>query len=183
MYIFLLHLNDKIERMEPTNYILSAEAANQKLSRMALELAENIAPTTNSLILIGIRKNGVVLATKIAALLSNYVSCSISILEASLDKDVPSEITYSAPANFTGAHIVLVDDVSNSGKTLLYAIKPLLDFYPISIQTMVLVERMYRLFPVKPDYVGLSISTSLQDHIQVVVNGTEIEGVFVKTMA
>jgi pyrimidine operon attenuation protein/uracil phosphoribosyltransferase len=65
----------------------------------------------------------------------------------------------------------------------LYAIKPLLDFYPISIQTMVLVERMYRLFPVKPDYVGLSISTSLQDHIQVVVNGTEIEGVFVKTMA
>jgi pyrimidine operon attenuation protein/uracil phosphoribosyltransferase len=49
--------------MEPTNYILSAEAANQKLSRMALELAENIAPTTNSLILIGIRKNGVVIAT------------------------------------------------------------------------------------------------------------------------
>jgi pyrimidine operon attenuation protein/uracil phosphoribosyltransferase len=169
--------------MEPTNYILSAEAANQKLSRMALELAENIAPTTNSLILIGIRKNGVVIATKIAALLANYVSCSISILEASLDKDVPSEITYSAPANFNGAHIVLVDDVSNSGKTLLYAIKPLLDFYPASIQTMVLVERMYRLFPVKPDYVGLSISTTLQDHIQVVVKGEEIEGVFVKSLA
>jgi pyrimidine operon attenuation protein/uracil phosphoribosyltransferase len=58
-----------------------------------------------------------------------------------------------------------------------------LDFYPVSIQTMVLVERMYRLFPVKPDYVGLSISTSLQDHIQVVVKGDEIEGVFVKTLA
>jgi len=169
--------------MEPSNYILSAEAAYQKLSRMALELAENIAPTTSALILIGIRKNGIVIANKIASLLFNYVSCSITIIEATLDKDVPSEITYSAPANFTGAHIVMVDDVSNSGKTLLYALKPLLDFYPVSIQTLVLVERMYRLFPVKPDYVGLSISTSLQDHIQVVVNGSEIEGVFVKTLA
>lgn len=183
MYIFLLHLNDNPMSMEPTNYILSAEAAHQKLSRMALELAENIAPSTSALILIGIRKNGVVIANKIAGLLTNYVSCSVTILEASLDKDVPSEITYSADVNFTGAHVVLVDDVSNSGKTLLYALKPLLDFYPVSIQTLVLVERMYRLFPVKPDYVGLSISTSLQDHIQVVVNGSEIEGVFVKSLA
>ena len=111
------------------------------------------------------------------------MSCSVTILEASLDKDVPSEITYSADVNFTGAHVVLVDDVSNSGKTLLYALKPLLDFYPVSIQTLVLVERMYRLFPVKPDYVGLSISTSLQDHIQVVVNVSEIEGVYVKSLA
>jgi pyrimidine operon attenuation protein/uracil phosphoribosyltransferase len=65
----------------------------------------------------------------------------------------------------------------------LYAIKPLLDFYPVSIQTLVLVERMYRLYPVKPDYVGLSISTSLQDHIRVLVTGTEIDGVCVETKA
>jgi pyrimidine operon attenuation protein/uracil phosphoribosyltransferase len=76
-----------------------------------------------------------------------------------------------------------VDDVSNSGKTLLYAIKPLLDFYPVSIQTLVLVERMYRLYPVKPDYVGLSISTSLQEHIRVIVEGSEIEGVCVESKA
>jgi pyrimidine operon attenuation protein/uracil phosphoribosyltransferase len=168
--------------MEPSNFILSAAAANQKMSRMALELAENIAPTTSSLILIGIRKNGVIIATKLASLLANYVQCSIILLEVSLDKDHPTEIKYSATANFTGAHIVLVDDVSNSGKTLLYALKPLLDYYPTSIQTLVLVERMYRLFPVKPDYVGMSISTSLQDHIQVVVNGAEIEGVYVETI-
>jgi pyrimidine operon attenuation protein/uracil phosphoribosyltransferase len=169
--------------MEINNSILSAAAAGQKMHRMALELAENIAPSTKSLILIGIRNNGVVIAHKIAALILPYVHCNITIIEASLDKDMPSEITYSAPAQFTGAHIVLVDDVSNSGKTLLYALKPLLDFYPISIQTLVLVERMYRLYPVKPDYVGLSISTSLQDHIRVLVNGTEIEGVCVETKA
>jgi pyrimidine operon attenuation protein/uracil phosphoribosyltransferase len=169
--------------METNNSILTAAAAQQKMHRMALELAENIAPATASLILIGIRNNGVVIANKIAALIAPYVDCTITILEASLDKDTPSTITYSKPAQFTGAHIVLVDDVSNSGKTLLYAIKPLLDFYPVSIQTLVLVERMYRLYPVKPDYVGLSISTSLQDHIRVLVTGTEIDGVCVETKA
>ena len=166
--------------METNNSILTAAAAQQKMHRMALELAENIAPATASLILIGIRNNGVVIANKIAALIAPYVHCAITILEASLDKDMPSTITYSAPAQFTGAHIVLVDDVSNSGKTLLYALKPLLDFYPVSIQTLVLVERMYRLYPVKPDYVGLSISTSLQEHIRVIVEGSEIEGVCVE---
>ncbi len=169
--------------METNNSILTAAAAQQKMQRMALELAENIAPSTASLILIGIRNNGVVIANKIAALIAPYVHCTITILEASLDKDTPSTITYSAPAQFTGAHIVLVDDVSNSGKTLLYALKPLLDFYPVSIQTLVLVERMYRLYPVKPDYVGLSISTSLQEHIRVLVTGTEIDGVCVETKA
>lgn len=169
--------------METNNSILTAAAAQQKMHRMALELAENIAPATASLILIGIRNNGVVIANKIAALIAPYVHCAITILEASLDKDMPSTITYSAPAQFTGAHIVLVDDVSNSGKTLLYALKPLLDFYPVSIQTLVLVERMYRLYPVKPDYVGLSISTSLQEHIRVLVTGTEIDGVYVETKA
>jgi pyrimidine operon attenuation protein/uracil phosphoribosyltransferase len=169
--------------METNNSILSAAAAGQKMHRMALELAENIAPSTKSLILIGIRNNGVVIANKMAALITPYVHCTITILEASLDKDTPSEITYNAPAQFTGAHIVLVDDVSNSGKTLLYALKPLLDFYPVSIQTLVLVERMYRLYPVKPDYVGLSISTSLQEHIRVMVEGSEIEGVCVEAKA
>ena len=169
--------------METNNSILTAAAAQQKMHRMALELAENIAPATASLILIGIRNNGVVIANKIAALIAPYVHCAITILEASLDKDTPSTITYSAPAQFTGAHIVLVDDVSNSGKTLLYALKPLLDFYPVSIQTLVLVERMYRLYPVKPDYVGLSNSTSLQEHIRVLVTGTEIDGVCVETKA
>lgn len=169
--------------METNNSILTAAAAQQKMHRMALELAENIAPATASLILIGIRNNGVVIANKIAALIAPYVHCTITILEASLDKDMPSTITYSAPAQFTGAHIVLVDDVSNSGKTLLYALKPLLDFYPVSIQTLVLVERMYRLYPVKPDYVGLSISTSLQEHIRVLVTDTEIDGVCVETKA
>jgi pyrimidine operon attenuation protein/uracil phosphoribosyltransferase len=58
-------------------------------------------------------------------------------------------------------------------------LKPLLNFHPKRIQTLVLVERMHKLFPVKPDYVGLSISTTLQDHIQVEVKDGEVLGAFV----
>jgi pyrimidine operon attenuation protein/uracil phosphoribosyltransferase len=74
---------------------------------------------------------------------------------------------------------VVIDDVANSGKTLLYALKPLLEAHPKSIQTMVLVERMHKLFPVKPDYVGLSLSTTKENHIQVEVMGGELTGAFV----
>jgi pyrimidine operon attenuation protein/uracil phosphoribosyltransferase len=58
-------------------------------------------------------------------------------------------------------------------------LKPLLNFYPKSIQTLVLVERMHKLYPVKPDYVGLSMATTLQDHIQVMVEGEEVKGAYI----
>ena len=78
-----------------------------------------------------------------------------------------------------GINIVVIDDVANSGRTLLYALKPLLEAHPKSIQTMVLVERMHKLFPVKPDYVGLSLSTTKENHIQVEVLNDELIGAFV----
>ena len=76
-------------------------------------------------------------------------------------------------------NIILIDDVTNSGKTLLYALKPLLDAHPKTIQTLVLVERMHKLFPVKPDFVGLSISTTVEEHIQVETINGEIIGAYV----
>ena len=71
--------------------------------------------------------------------------------------------------------VILIDDVCNSGKTLLYSIKPFLDLHPKKIQTLVLVERSHNAFPVKADYVGLSVATTLQEHIYV-----EVEKGFVK---
>jgi pyrimidine operon attenuation protein/uracil phosphoribosyltransferase len=80
--------------------------------------------------------------------------------------------------DFNNLNIVLADDVSNSGKTLLYALKPLLQYHPKTIRTLVLVERMHKLFPIKPDHVGLSIATTLQSHIQVEVVDGEVTGAF-----
>ncbi|MFX8624421.1 phosphoribosyltransferase family protein, partial [Acinetobacter baumannii] len=81
--------------------------------------------------------------------------------------------------DFNDKNVLIVDDVANSGKTLLYALKPLLSFHPKRIQTLVLVERMHKLFPVKPDYVGLSVATTLQDMIIVEVANNEINGAYI----
>jgi pyrimidine operon attenuation protein/uracil phosphoribosyltransferase len=60
----------------------------------------------------------------------------------------------------------------------MYALKPLLQQYPKSIQTMVLIDRMHKLFPVKPDYVGLTVATTLQEHISVEMNHEQIVGAY-----
>jgi pyrimidine operon attenuation protein/uracil phosphoribosyltransferase len=75
--------------------------------------------------------------------------------------------------------VIIVDDVSNSGKTLTYALKPILSFSPRKVQTLVMVERSHRKFPVHPDYVGLSLSTFLHEHIYVEVEGNQVTGAYV----
>jgi pyrimidine operon attenuation protein/uracil phosphoribosyltransferase len=82
--------------------------------------------------------------------------------------------------DFTNKVIILVDDVANSGKTLLYALKPFLAFHPKKIQMLVLVERSHNSFPVHPDYVGLSVSTTLQEHIYVEVEEGKIAGTYLQ---
>ena len=97
-----------------------------------------------------------------------------------LDKHAPKEVTLSKEIDFTGKVIIVIDDVANSGKTLLYALKPFLAYQPKKIQTLVLVERSHKTFPVHPDYVGLSIATTLQEHIYVEVDDKDVLGAFMK---
>ncbi|MCK9402259.1 MAG: phosphoribosyltransferase [Chitinophagaceae bacterium] len=165
--------------MEQKNYILNKEEAGQKLHRMALELAEDLNGDLQPVIIIGIRNNGTIIAEKMGVLLKSYVTNEIKIISVSMDKSRPGKVTLSEQLNFDDSHVVIADDVTNSGKALLYALKPLLDFHPKTIQTLVLVERMHKLFPVKPDYVGLSVATTLQDHIQVEVVDGEVMGAYI----
>jgi pyrimidine operon attenuation protein/uracil phosphoribosyltransferase len=79
-----------------------------------------------------------------------------------------------------GKVVILVDDVANSGKTLLYALKPFLSFHPRKIQTLVLVERTHKMFPVNSDYVGLSVATTLQENIIVEVSNGEVTGAWME---
>jgi pyrimidine operon attenuation protein/uracil phosphoribosyltransferase len=166
--------------MAAKNYIMNREAAEQKLHRMALELAENLNGDTEPVVLIGIRNSGNVIAEKTAALLKNYVSCEIKVISLSMDKHHPTTVILSENMPLDKVHVIIADDVTNSGRTLLYALKPLLEFHPKSIQTLVLVERMHKLFPIKPDYVGLSVATTLQEHIQVEVADGELVGAYVE---
>lgn len=164
--------------MENKKLLFNREIAEKKLHRMALEIAERLTGDQAPLIILGIEKNGVVIAQKVATFLQPYLGFTIQLATIVLNKQKPEDVKINLERDFNGVNIIIADDVTNSGRTLLYACKPLLSFHPKSIRTLVLVERMHRLFSVKPDFVGLSVATTLQDHIQVEVDGMEVSGAY-----
>ncbi|HMK17432.1 MAG TPA: phosphoribosyltransferase family protein [Chitinophagaceae bacterium] len=160
-------------------YILSKEVVEKKLRRMAFEILENNIDE-KEIILAGIRESGSVVAKVIQEMLGEISVIKTELITITLDKNEPTKVSLSKTFEFNGKVIVVIDDVSNSGKTLLYALKPFIDSHPKKIQTLVLVERTHTSFPVRPDYVGLSIATTLQEHIFVEVKGEEVVGAYLK---
>lgn len=161
------------------NYILDEGTAARKLQRMAFEILENNLDE-QELILAGIRDSGSVIARNIQQLLQQIGNLKTEIIDISLDKKNPSAITLSKTMDFTNKVIVVIDDVANSGKTMLYAMKPFLEFQPKKIQTLALVERTHKAYPIKTDYVGLSLATTLQEHIYVDVENSIIKGAYMQ---
>jgi pyrimidine operon attenuation protein/uracil phosphoribosyltransferase len=161
------------------NYVLTQEVSQRKMLRMAYEILENNYEE-DELILAGIRESGSVIARNIQKLLHQVKNISTQLLTISLDKKIPEEVVLSKSLSFDSKVVILIDDVSNSGRTLLYALKPFLSSHPKKIQTLVLVERTHKAFPVKPDYVGLSIATTLQEHIYVDVEGETVRGAWLE---
>jgi len=161
--------------MPNKRYILSEEVANKKLRRMALEVVEQNYEA-KQLVLIGIKTNGTVIAEKISSFLKEIFKGEVIVLELSMDKKKPAEISLNTKMDFTGKTILLIDDVANSGRTMLYALKPLLEQLPKKIQTLALVERTHKTFPIDVDYIGLSVSTTLDEHIYVEVENNEVKG-------
>ena len=158
-------------------YILSRSAVAMKLRRIAYEILENNRGE-NHIILAGIHDSGSVLASQLQSILTEISPLSTQLITISFDKKHPSVIDISNQIDFTDKVIIIIDDVTNSGKTLLYALKPFLEYYPRKIQTLVLVERSHKTYPIHPDYVGLSLSTTLQEHIFVEVTNNEISGAY-----
>src|SRR6187402_1071269 len=160
-------------------YILSKEVVGKKLQRMAYEILENNMDE-KEIILAGIRESGSVVAKVIQQMLGKISSIKTELITITLDKKEPTDVSLSRSIDLNGKVIILIDDVSNSGKTLLYALKPFIEFQPKKIQTLVLVERTHTSFPVRPDYVGLSIATTFQEHIFVEVKGEVVMGAYLK---
>ena len=160
------------------NYILSADAAMKKMRRMAYEILENNADEDH-IIFAGIADNGLVVAKTIAGMVKDISGKSTELISLTLDKRHPTTVETDRPVDFNDKVVIIVDDVTNSGKTLTYALKPVLEAYPRKIQTLVMVERSHKKYPVHPDYVGLSLSTFLHEHIFVEVTGDLIQGAYV----
>jgi pyrimidine operon attenuation protein / uracil phosphoribosyltransferase len=161
--------------MSTKNFILSADTARKKMQRMAYEIVERNMDE-QQIIIAGIKDSGVIIARKIKTVLQDIFKGEIIIIEISIDKKNPKKIDIPGEFNFDEKVIIITDDVANTGKTLLYALNPFLDFYPKKIQTLVLVERSHKQFPVSPDYVGFSVSTALDEKIIVETEGDEIWG-------
>ncbi len=160
--------------MDTNKEILSADTAAKKIERMAYEIVENNTEE-KELWIGGIRDNGLTIAKKIKSFLDKIFKGTVYVFEITIDKKKPQHISMNQQIDFNNKVIIITDDVANSGKTMLYALKPFLEFYPKKIQTLALVERSYKEFPIAPDFVGLSVSTASNEKIIVETENGEVK--------
>ena len=148
--------------------ILNHQQIEHKIKRMAYQIYESNV-NESEIIIAGIAKNGFVLAEKLAAALQNISDLKIELCEVKLDKKHPlaGANTSLTPDEYENKSIILVDDVLNSGSTLIYGVKHFLEVPLKKFQTAVLVDRSHKKFPVKADVKGISLSTSLNETIKV----------------
>jgi pyrimidine operon attenuation protein / uracil phosphoribosyltransferase len=164
-----------METVQTKNCILNRQAIAQKMKRMALEVAEQNLDE-QELIIAGINGNGEIVAKCLTKELSNNYPSKIQTITIHINKKDPLQVSLSDSIDLNNKSVIIVDDVANTGKIIMHALKPFLDFQLKKIQTFVLVERSHKLFPIQNDYTGLSIATTLLEHISVETSGDDIIG-------
>ena len=154
------------------NLILNHQEIQHKIRRIAYQIYESNV-NEKEVILAGIDSNGFLLAEKIKSNLDKISDIKSALCKVSIDKRNPlSEIKTSLSASeYANKSVVLVDDVLNSGSTLIYGVKHFLNVPLKQFQTAVLVNRNHKKYPVKADFKGISLSTSLHEHVEVVLEG------------
>ncbi len=154
--------------------ILTNEQINLKIKRIAFQIYENNS-NEKEIILAGIADNGYILAKKIHEILQTVSTIKSTLCKVIMDKKNPLKgvTTDISSEKYKNKSIILVDDVLNSGSTLIYAIKHFLDVPLKQFKTAVLVNRNHKKFPVKADFKGISLSTSTQEHINVIFLNNE----------
>ncbi len=149
--------------------VLDKKQVQQKLDRLAWQIYEQNYKE-KSIIIAGIADRGVLLAKKIADKLTEISDIKVKLANIKVDKDHPFykdiEVDISE-SEYKNKVLILVDDVLNSGKTLIYGAKYFLSVPLKRLSTLVLVDRNHNRFPIKADFVGLSLSTTLKEHISV----------------
>ncbi len=151
------------------NKILNHHQIEHIIRRIAYQILEaNV--DEKKIIIAGIDGGGLDFAKKIQQVLKQITEADILLCKVSMDKKNPlkSGVTTSMSADeYKNGSIVLVDDVLNSGSTLIYGVHHFLKTPLKQLKTAVLVNRNHKKYPVKADYKGISLSTSLQEHVHV----------------
>jgi len=149
--------------------ILSHLQIEQKINRLAHQILENTFEE-KTVFIAGIVGNGSILAELITEIIQKNTNQKINFFTIKMDKDTPlsSPIELSIDEQeINDGCVILIDDVLNSGKTMQYALGKLLEQPLRIIKTVALVDRKHRRYPIKADFVGLSLSTTLKEHVKV----------------
>ena len=149
--------------------ILSHEQILHKINRIAYQIYESNVEE-ELIVLAGIEGGGLEFAKKIKRALEKICPAEILLCRVKMDKSNPIEsgvTTSLKPEAYQGQSVVVVDDVLKSGKTLIYGVNHFLKTPVKLLKTAVLVDRNYKRFPVKADFKGLSLSTSMEEHVHV----------------
>ncbi|MGB1284263.1 MAG: phosphoribosyltransferase family protein [Polaribacter sp.] len=150
------------------NVILSSVQIEQKIKRIAYQIYESNR-SEKEIVVAGIIGNGYIFAEKLVAILQQISPLKIRLCKVNINKKKPLEaITTSLEIeDYKNKSLVLVDDVLNSGATLIYGIKHFLNVPLKQFKTAVLVNRNHKKYPVKADFKGISLSTSIKEHVYV----------------
>ena len=149
--------------------VLTSTQVDQKVRRIAHQIYESYHEESQ-LVLVGVAKRGYSVAERIHHTLSEISDQQLDLCALTIHKDeplsTPCELSMDTE-QLRDSVVILIDDVLNSGRTLIYGCSYLLGFEPKRMTTAVLVDRRHRKFPIRADFVGLTLSTTLQEHISV----------------
>ena len=156
--------------------ILTNSQIKRKIKRISLQIIESNIEE-KEVVLAGIEQNGFLLAKELNKMITEFSNLNIKLCSLKIDKKNPlNNISTSLNSyEYKDKSIVVVDDVLNSGSTLMYAVKHFLDTELRQLKTTVLVDRNHKKFPIKADFKGVSLSTSVQNHVKVQFDKNSIE--------
>ena len=158
--------------------ILDSNQINQKILRLSWQVFEDNF-SEKEIILVGIGEQGLFIAEQVKFHLNTISKLKTTVFRIDVDRDMPfNKVSTELTENdYKNKVIILIDDVLHSGKTLTYAFKTFLDTSVKKMAVLVLIDRNHNSFPVKANYVGLSLSTTLKEYIEVVLKGNN-KGVY-----
>ena len=160
------------------NVILNHDEITHKIRRIAFQIYESNVNETE-LVLAGNDSNGYIFAKKLKAVLEKISTINPILCKVSIDKKNPANPIKTSITEdvYRNKSLILVDDVLNSGTTLIYGVKHFLDVPLKQFKTAVLVNRNHKKYPVKADFKGISLSTSLHEHVNVILDGKNFKAV------
>lgn len=166
----------------PPTLILNAEQIRQKIRRIAFQIYE-INFEESALLLAGISGEGYVLAQALARELGQIAPFRVELIQLELDKSQaaqPPVRTSHPEIDFADKVVIVIDDVLYTGRTLAFSLQPFLSVPVRKLQVAVLIDRNYPRYPVAADYKGYELSTTLTEHVEVVLSDESRVGVYLR---